>query len=89
MNDVIKDHKPTFADLVKIEPRLGELYDEAKNYEVSEGYKHDHVWYWNFKNRMLYLVGMMAENDDPVIRTSQSYDTAYKTIFEALPYVRK
>jgi hypothetical protein len=45
-------------------------------------------WYVHFKLRMMKLVGDLAEQDDPVICSSESYDLAYPTLYDLLPRCR-
>ncbi len=37
---------------------------------------------------MVELVGMCARSDDPDLRTSRAYDTAYRHLYELLPDCR-
>ena len=42
-----------------------------------------------YKPRMVELVGMCARSDDPALRTSDAYDTAYRRLYELLPNCRQ
>jgi hypothetical protein len=84
----------TFADLVEIEPRLGDLLAEAKAIS-SDGIPNfcaNRVWYGylndgkkGLKHKMEDLVGFFAERKDPKLITSSAYDLAYETIYGTLP----
>jgi hypothetical protein len=85
----------TFEELVKIEPRLEELFDEAKKVssEGNPNFCANAVWYGTYaeaglKDRLVKLVGWEAEKNDKTLRSGKAYDLAYKTIYDALPYCR-
>jgi hypothetical protein len=75
----------TFSDLVKIEPGLGKLLNDAKHYRLNRGECHITVWYKVFKPQLLKLVGWFAMNPYPTLKGRLAYDIAYKTVFDALP----
>ena len=75
----------TFANLVEIEPRLGELLAEAQAVSSAgnPNFCANRVWYGNgdrngLKQKVEKLVGWEAEN--PQLTTESAYDLAYKTI---------
>src|SRR5262245_30960613 len=81
----------TFADLVRLEPRLGQLLDRARAYHAKAGPKFcaNAVWYGYFGRRGLrsqlqQLVGWEADQEG-VLGTSRAYDVAYRTLYQALP----
>jgi hypothetical protein len=76
----------TFAELASIEPQLATLLKEARRVEPSDTFCANAVWYRQFKPRLLSLAGWEAEN--PILRSSEAYDVAYETIYEALPDCR-
>jgi hypothetical protein len=77
----------TFADLASLEPQLGALLREARHVDASsDAFCANGVWYGSFKPRLLLLVGWEASN--PALRTSEAYDLAYETIYDALPDCR-
>ena len=79
--------KLTWKRLIKIEPHLLTLYDEAKAVDGSaEHFCANAVWYERFKPRLFSLVGWECSN--PEIRTQEAWDLAYETIYEALPPCR-
>ena len=79
--------KLTWKRLIKIEPRLLALYDEAKAVDGNaEHFCANTVWYERFKPRLFSLVGWECGN--PAIRTQEAWDLAYETIYEALPPCR-
>ncbi|KUK52543.1 MAG: hypothetical protein XD78_1902 [Desulfotomaculum sp. 46_296] len=74
----------TFNELTKIEPRLEQLYQEARQIDGSG--KHfcaNHIWYEEFKPRLLSMVGTGAARAE--LRTVEAYNCAYRRIYEALP----
>jgi len=81
----MKENNMTFEELIKIEPRLGDLRNEAvKIMANSPGryWERNKVWYHDLKPRFKHLVGFMAEK--PELRTSEAYDTAYMSFCEIL-----
>ncbi len=71
----------TFEEMVKIEPRLGELKDEAiKLMDNSPGTygRRTKFWYHELKPRFKYLVGIMAKNPD--LKSCEAYDIAYREL---------
>jgi hypothetical protein len=77
----------TFAELASLEPQLGALLREASRIDVdSDTFCANAVWYRRFKPRLLLLVGWEAES--PRLRSSEAYDIAYETLYEALPDCR-
>lgn len=84
---------PTFADLVKLEPKLGELLTEAKSYHTSQNpeFCANAAWYGyggepGIKPRLLKLVGWERPGGlHWPLSTPAAYDVAYDTLFEALP----
>ena len=86
----------TWEQLVKLEPELGRLLERAKATK-SRG-KHfcaNARWYgfgqWRFaglKPRLLWLVGWQRPDKHPVLSSTEAYDLAYETVYEALPNCR-
>jgi hypothetical protein len=78
----------TWQQLVRREPRLGELLRQAR--AVRAKGKHfcaNAVWYAQFKPRLCRLVGW-ARRDEPILGTMEAYDVAHETVYEALPGCR-
>lgn len=84
-------------ELVKIEPRLLNLVDEAMAYKkASTGKKYvcaNDRWYgygeWKgrgIKERLIYLVGWLSSR--PELKTMEAYDVAYQHIYSLLPDCR-
>ncbi|OPX90289.1 MAG: hypothetical protein A4E53_01175 [Pelotomaculum sp. PtaB.Bin104] len=74
----------TFKQLTKIEPRLQQLYNEARKVKVKDdSFCANSVWYRQFKPRLLELVGFGAAW--PELQSPTAYDVAYQTIYNALP----
>ncbi len=77
----------TFKELVAVEPQLGELYQEARQVRHrGKDFCANSIWYTCFKPRLVLLVGHKAKH--PQLRTAEAYDTAYRTIYGALPNCR-
>jgi hypothetical protein len=93
----VTTEKLTWRDLVRLEPRLGELEREARAVRRSPRARDPHFcandsWYgrrgWiGFKPRLLWLVGWEARN--PALRTCQAYDIAYRYLYDLLPPCRE
>lgn len=82
----------TWDELTAIEPRLVDLLKQAQAVDGSP--KHfcaNNVWYGmttkypNFREEIYRLVGWESKHGDPRIRTSEAFDEAYRTVYEALP----
>jgi hypothetical protein len=87
---------PTFADLVAVEPALGQLLATAKAYRKNvppkfcanaAWYGYGNFWGRGLKARLSRLVGWDAAREE--LRTEEAYDLAYDTIYRALPNCRK
>jgi hypothetical protein len=77
----------TFKEITKMEPRLRQLYNEARQVNATDEYFcANDTWYRRFKPRLMRLVGWYAEN--PELRTCKAYDVAYDTIYDQLPGCR-
>jgi hypothetical protein len=85
----------TFRTLARLEPRLRELLAEARSHHNNRGpvFCANAVWYGypghrpGLKYHLSRLVGWTAERAGDV-RTSEAYDVAYHTIYQALPDCR-
>jgi hypothetical protein len=85
-----KNTKPTFDELLALEPRLGILLREAKAYQRRKGFCANSVWYGydgsgGLKGRLLMLVGWERRPRHEILSTEAAYDVAYETIYHALP----
>ena len=79
---------PTWQQLVKAEPELKELLEEAQSVDGSDPhFCANNVWYaaGGLRERLCFLVGWITQRNDPVLKTSAAYDVAYKKIYAALP----
>jgi len=82
-----------FMKLVEHEPELLKLLEEARSITSRPKFCANEVWYGypgsgfqGIKTRLTRLVGFYRESGrHPVLSTSQAYDVAYETIYEALP----
>ncbi len=85
------ERKPTWGELVRLEPRLRVLQRDVKAVDGSDPhFCANRVWYarGGFKERLCCLVGWEAERDDPVLRSSEAYDVAYDRLYNLLPPCR-
>ncbi len=75
----------TWEEMIKIEPALEKLYEMAQKEHLTAGedYCANRIWYTEMKPVLQKLVGHFAE--DSRLRSSDTYDTAYKKILRALP----
>ena len=81
----------TWTQLVKLEPRLGQLHLDCRFADHHDPSGFDAELAWNgsltlpgLKNRLDLLVGPNAEVQDPRIRTSQAYALASEECQQAL-----
>lgn len=76
----------TFDEMIKIEPKLRKLRDEAirrsKELPNRNWAKRSAVWYDEFKPRFIKLVGFGAEK--PELRASEDYSIAYEVFIKIL-----
>lgn len=82
---------PTWQQLVKAEPELEELLEEAQCVDGSDShFCANRVWYMlgGLKENLCDLVGWTARRSNPILKTSAAYDVAYKKIYAALPDCR-
>jgi hypothetical protein len=85
----------TFEELAELEPGLAELLREAEAVRellpagarfCANAYWYGYKGHRGMKKRLVELVGWLAPEDGPPeLRTMSAYDTAYETIYEALP----
>lgn len=85
----------TWEELVKIEPRLLELYHAAKYAGTGqERFCGNEAWYGvgdevGFKHLMSQLAGWETpKTANPRVRTSEAYEVALDKIYNALPPCR-
>jgi hypothetical protein len=85
----------TWRALTRLEPRLRDLLAEARSHHLNRSldFCANAVWYGylgfrpGLKARLVRLVGCRAEKGGD-LRTSEAYDLAYQTIYQALPDCR-
>ena len=85
--------KPTFAELVVFEPRLGQLLNELKAIKTQRRFCANSIWYGygqhpSYRAKMSSLVGW-ARRSHPILGTSAAYDVAYDALYGSLPNCRK
>ncbi|MEI7564028.1 MAG: hypothetical protein WCJ39_10825 [bacterium] len=84
-----KQKKLTWETMIIIEPKLQELYLQAKSYKKnSNNFCAIAVWYGyngkpSMKDRVCELVGW--DSLHPSLRNSKAYDMAYDKIYDELP----
>jgi hypothetical protein len=80
----------TWAELVRLEPRLAALLAEARAVrdDGRDCFCADEHWggQYGLKAKLLELVGWHARN--PALASSRAYDVAYHTVPNALPPCR-
>ena len=84
--------KLTWKAMIIIEPKLKELYLQAKSYRKNSGNNNkfcaNSVWYgYNgkpaMKDRICELVGWDSRHSS--LRNTEAYDIAYNMIYKSLP----
>ena len=87
-----------FIELLKLEPELAVLLAEAHAHHSTDGERFcaNQLWYGygstvqpGLKRKLTMLVGTHAIYQHPKLITGEAYDTAYHTIYNALPDCRK
>ncbi len=76
-----KDWTMIFKELVKLEPRLGGLRDEAIKFMTNSPgpwHKRTKYWYHTLKLRFKHLVGFLAENQE--LGSCEAYDIGYQEL---------
>jgi hypothetical protein len=82
----------TWEDIIKIEPKLEELYIKAKSFnedcDKNKNSCANRVWYGfggkkSLKKEMSKLVGWDCNNE--LLNTTSAYDISYHTIYDVLP----
>jgi hypothetical protein len=82
----------TWNDLVRLEPGLGQLHLDCRFADRRDPTGFDAELAWNgtagepgFKHRLEHLVGVKAENQDPLLVSPQAYELAVAECVRALP----
>ena len=83
-----KEDKTTWDALIKVEPRLEDLFYDARAVKDlgKKQFCANIAWYRKLKPRLEHLVGWKA--DDKQLRTMEAYDTAYRLVYKELPSCR-
>lgn len=92
----MKKHALTWDDLTLREPALATLRREIERVRDFGGeyFCANEFWYgWSghepgFLRRLNGLVGRSAQRSDPVLRSAEAYDVAYRTLRSLLPRCR-
>lgn len=73
--------------LVALVPELLTLREEVERNKAHEGFCANEVWYGpaGYRRQVIELVGANSGHLDPWVRTSEAYDTAYRTLYNLLP----
>jgi len=84
----MRQGEKVWRDAVAIEPRLSELFRQAKAIRDpgGEGFCANEIWYEFFKPRLSLLVGWEAEQT--ALGTTEFYDVTYDKIYDVLPNCR-
>lgn len=78
----------TFAELCRREPRLDALrYEIARLPRRRNDFCANAAWFGRggYKARMTGIIGMLAVQFDPDLRTAEAYDLAYNGLYSLLP----
>ncbi len=72
--------------LTQAVPALGGLLIEIIRLDKTKAdpMELNQLWYSEYKPRMEQLVGMYANNPNPVVNSSEAYDCAYENLYECL-----
>lgn len=78
----------TWQEIIAIEPKLLSLETEIKSIKDSGGksFCANTIWYNQFKQRVVDLVGDYASNEQ--LRSQQAYSLAYHHLYDQLPNCR-
>jgi hypothetical protein len=79
----------TWEEMVRIEPRLKALYNEAKAVRDDKrkpSFCANAIWFETFKPRLVRLVGCHAEKEP--FRGGKAFTLAYRKVYNALPDCR-
>lgn len=81
----------SWSELVFLEPQLKTFLDVIKALAppTKAPWCSNKAWYDIFKPRMKNLVGWSCTRKNPALRSSQAYETAYKTLYHSLPASRE
>lgn len=83
----------TWEKMIKLEPRLQELYERARHAAVHDELIADTLWFgmldkglrYGFKHSVSKLVGMQRlSTNHTVLRSSTAYNIAYRKLYDAL-----
>jgi hypothetical protein len=95
---VVETKPVAWRELIKLEPRLKELYEEisAIKDHGGEAFCANAVWYGygsyredgGFKSRLSQLVGWHAGRVDKRLKSMDAYSIAYDKLYNALPNCR-
>ena len=79
-------HRLTWDELVEIEPRLEDLLWQVKaSRPVDDDSDFDYEGCWmHFKEPIANMVGWHRRHGDERLRTTDAYQTAYRTLWNAL-----
>jgi hypothetical protein len=74
----------TFDEIIKKEPRLIPIRDEAIRIGKTNlpRFKKDKLWYHGLKHQMMLYVGFGAEN--PELVSTDAYDTVYMELIRLM-----
>ena len=77
----------TWGKIIEAEPRLLELYWEARDTKPADAFALNRIWYApnGFKSELINLVGFQAAPGKPeFMQTWRAYDISYEKIYWTL-----
>lgn len=84
-----KGGRVTWEQVADLVPDLKLMLKLAKSIRRPKGsWCSNRMWYAIFKPRLQELVGDGCPRKNPMLRSSEAYDVAYNTIYNALPPCR-
>jgi len=83
-----KEDKAKWDALIKVEPRLEDLFYDARAVKDlgKKQFCANIAWYRKLKPRLVRLVGFEADNKE--LRTVEAYMDAYRLVYKELPSCR-
>ncbi len=76
----------TLEELIELQPALQGLVDATKLVDDSSpNFCANDLWISQFKPYLVRMVGWLAEDDRPIIKTNAAYEVAYEAIYDLMP----
>lgn len=80
-----------YQEIEYLEPKLRDLKAAItawRDHSSKDCREIETVWHLNFKQSVKRLVGLMADDIQPPLRTTHAYDTVYREFEQLLPICR-